>query len=344
MSIGVDEEYGQLFAAEETPGKQRKKAINSPYIHRIQRRHFMLYNILPIVGTALAIGLLFYLPITWVEGGIFFLMWLATGIGVTAGYHRLFAHRCYKTTSGVRVMLAILGSMSGMGSVLSWAAMHRRHHERADRPGDMHSPNLHGNTFWQRVRGFWYSHVSWMWKHEYPNVSHYAEDLLKDKALVKASCLYHYWVLLGLAIPTVLGGLLSQSWEGALLGFLWGGPVRMFVVANSMWTLNSVLHTFGWRPFPMKENSRNSFILGVFVWGEGWHNNHHAFPNSASFSLRWYRPDIGFWFISLLRLLGLAHDVRVPTRERIKKRMQTQPQSTFELQPKSSGLQVEATN
>jgi stearoyl-CoA desaturase (delta-9 desaturase) len=334
MFIGVDNEYGQLFSAEEVLGKKRKKSIDSPYIHRLQKRHFIFYNILPIIGTIIAVSLLFYVPITWAEITVFFIMWLLTGIGVTAGYHRLFAHRCYKTTTGVRVMLGILGSMSGMGSVLSWAAMHRRHHERADRPGDMHSPNLHGNSLWERICGFCYAHISWMIKHEYPNVSHYAEDLLKDKPLVKVSRMYHYWVILGLIIPTVLGGLLTQSWMGALLGFLWGGPVRLFVVANSMWTLNSILHTFGWRPFPMKENSRNSFLLGVFVWGEGWHNNHHAFPNSASFSLRWYRPDIGYWFISTLKLIGLATDVRVPSRDRIEKRMKSQPKEKFELQPK----------
>lgn len=336
MFIGVDEEYGQLFAADEVPGKKRKKAIDSPYIHRIQRRHFFFYNILPIIGTLIAVALAFYVPVGWTAFGIFAVMWLLTGIGVTAGYHRLFAHRCYKTTTPVRVMLAILGSMSGMGSVLSWAAMHRRHHERADRPGDMHSPNLHGNTRWQRIKGFWYAHFSWMLKHEYPNVSHYAEDLLKDRALVKTSRMYHYWVLLGLAIPAVAGGLLTQSWLGALLGFLWGGPVRMFIVANSMWTLNSVLHTFGWRPFPMKENSRNSFFLGIFVWGEGWHNNHHAFPNSASFALRWYLPDIGYWFIRLLGLLGLATDIRVPSKERIAKRKLMQPKEKFELQPRQA--------
>ena len=298
-------------------GKFRRLAVDSEYIHRMQRRHFLLFDLLPLIGVAAAVVLAFYRPIGVMELSLFAALWLATGLGITAGYHRLFAHQAFQTSTAVRVLLTIMGSMSGRGSMISWAAMHRRHHEVADKPGDMHSPNLHGAGLVNRVRGFIHAHYTWMLRHEYPNVAHYAPDLLRDRWLVWASRHYYGWVLLGLAIPTVIGGLVTMSWWGALTGFLWGGAVRMFVVEQAMSALNSILHTIGTRRFKLDENSRNNVILGVLAWGEGWHNNHHAFPNSASFALRWFSIDLGYWFIRLLALFGLAWDVRVPGRDQI---------------------------
>ncbi len=299
-------------------GRYRRLAVESEYLHRIQRTHFVLFDILPLIGTIVAVALLFYRPITWLDISLFVVLWLLTGIGITAGYHRLFAHRTYRTSNAVSVLLVILGSMSGRGSMISWAAMHRRHHEVADKPGDMHSPNLHGDGFWQKINGFIHSHYAWMVKHDYPNVGHYAPDLIRNRSLVWASRHYMTWVVLGLIIPTAIGGLVSGSWWGALTGFLWGAVVRMFVVEQSMSALNSFLHLIGSQPFKLDEHSRNNTLLGVLVWGEGWHNNHHAFPNSASFALRPYALDLGYWFIRLLSSLGLAWDVRVPTREQIR--------------------------
>ena len=301
-------------------GKRRRLAVNSEYIHRIQRRHFLLFDVIPLILTLFAIVLAFYYPITPLDIILFAVMWLLTGLGITAGYHRQFAHQSFKATDGVLVLLTILGSMAGRGSMISWAAMHRRHHEVSDQPGDMHSPNLHGSGVMNRLRGFFHAHYSWMLKHEYPNVAHYTPDLLKNRKLVWASGNYLRWVVLGLAIPTVVGGLVSWSWMGALTGFLWGGAVRMLVVEQSMSALNSFLHTVGSRRFQTIDNSRNNTILGVLTWGEGWHNNHHAFPNSASFALARYPMDLGYWLIALLEWTGLAWDVRPPTQEQIDRR------------------------
>lgn len=321
MPVVIDE---LDLLAELPSGNRRRKAVDSPYLHRLQRRHFLLFDVLPFFGTVGAIALAVAHPIGAVEIGLFLLMWLLNGIGISAGFHRLFAHRSYTTTTPVRVALAILGCMGGQGAVISWAAMHRRHHSCADLEGDMHSPNLHGRDLKGRLRGFLHAHYTWMIRHEYPNVAHYAPDLLRDRALVRTGRLYRWWVLLGLAVPAALGGLLTQSWMGVLTGFLWGGVVRIFVVGHLMWSLNSFLHTIGRRPFVLRENprdnSRNNAVLAVIAWGEGWHNNHHAFPYSASFGLAWYRIDIAYWFIRLLEKAGLARDVLVPSRERIKAR------------------------
>jgi stearoyl-CoA desaturase (delta-9 desaturase) len=318
MSLVIDETDDFLDLSS---SNRRRKAVDSPYFHRIQRRHFFLFDVLPFFGTIAAIAFAFVHPLTWVDGGLFVGMWLLTGLGISAGYHRLFTHRSFKTVRPVRVLLAALGCMAGQGAVISWVAMHRRHHECADKPGDMHSPNLHGKNLLGRIRGFIHAHYTWMIQHEYPNVAHYAPDLLREGAIRKTGRLYRWWVLTGLVVPAIIGGLITGSWTGALTGFLWGGVVRMFVVGHTMWALNSVLHTIGSQPFPLRENpndaSRNNLLLAVLGWGEGWHNNHHAFPYSASFGLAWYRADIAYWFIRTLQLLGLAWDVRVPTQARI---------------------------
>ena len=298
------------------------RVIRSRHLHRLQRRHFVIFDVLPFFGTLIALGLLFYHPIGAVEIGLFFSMWLLTGLGMTVGYHRLFTHRAFSTTPVVSCFLIIMGSMAGRGPMLSWVAMHRRHHELSDHEGDLHSPNLHGITVLGRLRGFLHAHLTWMIEHDYPNVAHYVPDLMAERTLVAVNSYYYAWVLLGLLIPALIGGVATASLWAAFTGFLWGGVVRMFVVEQSMSAINSLLHTSGARPFLTRDdNSRNLGVMALLAWGEGWHNNHHAFPYSAAFGLRWFEFDPGFLFIRLLQGLGLAWDVKVPTREKIARRM-----------------------
>jgi stearoyl-CoA desaturase (delta-9 desaturase) len=317
MSMAHDEVSGIEAPRAQTP---RRLAFQSPRLSRMQLRHFVLFNIGPLIGTAGAVALAFVYPIGRLELAVFFAMWLVTGLGLSAGYHRLFTHRSYKVTTPVRVALAVMGSMAGLGPVISWSAMHRRHHQCSDAIGDMHSPNLHGKTLRGRVRGFVHSHFTWMIRHEYPNIAHYTPDLLEDQHILRVSRNYMSWVVLGLALPGVIGGLATGSLLGALSGFLWGGVVRMFVVTHSIYAINSVTHTIGTRPFRLRDDSRNNLVMVILAWGEGWHHNHHAFPTSASFGLDWYRIDISYWFILLLKGLGLASDVKLPAREQIRSR------------------------
>ena len=297
------------------------RIIKSRHFHKLQRRHFVLFDILPFVGTLIALALLFYRPIGALEIGLFFGMWLITGLGLTVGYHRLFTHQAFTTGTAVSSLLIIMGSMAGRGPMISWAAMHRRHHELSDHEGDLHSPNLHGSGLASRLRGFMHAHLTWMIEHDYPNVSHYVPDLMAERTLVKVNSFYYAWVLLGLLVPAAIGGLVSGSDWGAVSGFLWGGVVRMFVVEQTMSALNSVLHTFGRRPFVTRDDhSGNLAVMALLGWGEGWHNNHHAFPYSAAFGLRWFQFDPGFLFIRLLEVLGLAWDVKVPSAEKIARR------------------------
>jgi stearoyl-CoA desaturase (delta-9 desaturase) len=320
--MAVEFEFAHLgLFDDQVPGSPLRKAVDSPYLHRIQRTHFILFDVLPIFGTLAALALMFVRPIGAVEITLFLVMWALTGLGISVGYHRLFTHKSFSAVVPVRAALAILGSMAGQGAILSWCAMHRRHHECSDHEGDMHSPQLSGPDWKGKLKGLLHAHFTWMMAHPYPNVSHYAPDLLRDPVLRTISRHYYLWIVLGFLIPTVLGGVLTQSWWGLLTGFLWGGWVRMFVVEQSLWCLNSFCHMFGSRPFKTRDQTGNLGLIAPLMFGEGWHNHHHAFPNSAHFGLAWYRVDPGYLLICLLKGLGLAYDVKVPSRQQMALKM-----------------------
>ena len=313
-AVGSDTAIGGDTVA--TEATVRRKTISSPYIHRLQRRHFLLFDVLPGLGTVAAGAFVLVRRPGAVEFALLGSMWLLTGLGITVGYHRLFTHRTFRAARPVALALAVLGSMAGQGGVISWVALHRRHHECSDREGDPHSPNQAGPGLAGRIRGLAHSHFLWMRRHEYPNIVHYAPDLLKDRGLTKVSRLYHWWVALGLTVAALVGGLATWSWAGAVSGLLWGGFVRMFVLGNTIWSINSFLHVFGTRPYESRENSRNGGVFALLTFGESWHNNHHAFPESPSFGLDWYRLDPGYWLIGLLAGCGLASELGLPSAER----------------------------
>lgn len=248
--------------------KRDHRIIRSRHFRKMQRRHFIVFDVLPFVGTLVAVGLLFYRPIGATELSLFFGFWLITGLGLTVGYHRLFTHRAFATSTAMSAILIIMGSMAGRGPMLSWAAMHRRHHELSDHEGDLHSPLLHGDGVLGRLRGFLHAHLTWMIEHDYPNVAHYVPDLMANRMLVAVNSYYYSWVALGLLLPAAIGGLATMSAWGALSGLLWGGVVRMFAVEQTMSAINSVMHTFGAQPFVTRDdNSRNLGVMAWLAWG-----------------------------------------------------------------------------
>ncbi|AOI68047.1 acyl-CoA desaturase [Burkholderia ubonensis] len=321
MTGDFDSEFRSVFTGDTLGIAAKRRVIDDPYIHRLQRRHFILFDVLPCFGTLAALAWLFARPIGWPEFVAFLTMWTFSGLGISSGYHRLFAHKSYTATRGTRIALAIAGSMAGQGGLISWVAMHRRHHERGDQEGDMHSPNLHGPGWRGKLRGFLHAHFTWMIAHPYPNVVHYAPDLVRDSTMSYVSRHYYRWVVLGFIMPAVFCALVEWSWTGLASGFLWGGMVRMFVLEQGIWSLNSFCHLVGKRSFATRDQSRNIGWLAPFIFGESWHHNHHAFPGSASFGLRWYRVDPGYWFIRMLGLLGLAKEIKVPAREQVEMRV-----------------------
>ncbi|MGK7872425.1 MAG: acyl-CoA desaturase [Xenococcaceae cyanobacterium] len=293
---------------------KREKTIASDHLKGPQTIHFILYEAIPFIGFITAIVLLWWFPLSLVEVGLFIGMWFLTQIGFSVGWHRLFSHNAFKTSTPIRVILAILGSMAAPGPLILAVAAHRRHHEFADKPEDPHSPHLYGEGFGAKLRGLWHAHEGWLVTNkEHANTIHYVPDLLRDQAITTVSRYYQVWVLLGLVIPAVLGGVLTGLWMGAFQGFLWGGLVRIFLVNNLINGVNSIAHVFGRRAFNTNDHSQNNLCLVLPALGEGWHNNHHAFPQSAIFGLEWWQIDIGGWVIRVLEKLGLVWDVKAPT-------------------------------
>jgi stearoyl-CoA desaturase (delta-9 desaturase) len=193
--------------------------------------------------------------------------------------------------------------------------MHRRHHQHSDGTDDPHSPNHHGEGLRGLLAGWWHAHVGWMFYKDPEDLSRYVGDLQADPVVRRVSSTWTLWSAAGLLLPAVLGGLITWSWTGALLGFIWGGLTRVFLVHHVTWSINSVCHLWGTRPFRSHDESRNNAIFGVLALGEGWHNNHHAFPTSARHGLRWWEFDASYLLIRGLELIGLAWKVKVPSAE-----------------------------
>jgi len=262
----------------------------TPYHPVIFRIVASVIVIAPIVGTAVAIGLLWQRAVHWPDLALFAIMYSLVMLGVTVGFHRMLSHCSFRPHPLVKATLLVLGSMAGQGGALEWAATHRKHHRRADGVGDPHSP----------VEGLAHAHIGWLFKNGMANPNIYCRHLLQDRMVVFISYTFAVWVVLGLLVPFLIAG-----WTG----LLWGGLVRMFLVNHVIWSVNSIGHAFGRRDFETRDESHNVLFLGLLGFGEGWHNNHHAFPRSAFHGLRRWQLDLSGCFISILERLGLARDV-----------------------------------
>jgi stearoyl-CoA desaturase (delta-9 desaturase) len=272
----------------------------------------------PFLGCIVAVLLLWQVGwMGWLYLGMLIGGWLLTGLGITIGFHRLLTHRSFETYGWVRAFWMAMGALSVEGSPLVWCAVHRRHHEYSDEMGDPHSPNLHDGGLWNTLRGLWQAQVGWLFTGYWdsPDLQRYVPDLLNEKMLVSVDRLYYVWVIVSLALPSAIGGLATLSWKGALLGLIWGGLVRIFITHHITWSINSVCHVFGQRQYRTSDHSTNNLLCGVFGLGEGWHNNHHAFPTSARHGLSWWQFDVSWIVISMMQRVGLAWDVRLPSEK-----------------------------
>ena len=292
----------------------------------------LLAVIIPFVGLIAAVVLLWGLAFNWLYLWLLIGMYLFTAFGITVGYHRYFTHKSFKTPKPIAALLGVAGSMAVQGPILQWAATHRKHHQHSDDHDDPHSPHAHGGGVVGTIRGVWHAHTGWLFDAHMladgtqtpeaaaSGLNKYVKDLERDPVYRFISKTFAWWVLLGLLLPAVIAGLATMSWMGFLLGFIWGGLVRVFLVHHVTWSINSVCHIWGTRPFESHDESRNNAIFGVLALGEGWHNNHHAFPASARHGLSWWQLDTSFIVIWLLSKVGLASDIKLPRPERIEKK------------------------
>jgi len=278
--------------------------------------------LVPIGGLAVAMALTWGTAFDWTYLWIMTAMSFISGFGITVGFHRLCTHRAFSTPAPIRYAFAVAGSMAVQGPVIEWCGAHRRHHQHSDTEDDPHSPHMGpdgswGDGFLATLRGAYHAHIGWLFAGHIKGLGRYTRDLREDRALVLANRQFLFWVMAGLVIPAIAGGLLTMSWTGVALGFLWGGLVRILIIHHITWSVNSICHLWGSRPFDCGDESRNNVIVGILGLGEGWHNNHHAFPTSARHGLRWWEVDFSYMIIKALALVGLARDVRVPDRERM---------------------------
>lgn len=273
----------------------------------------VLAILIPFAGLVAAISLAWGWGFSWYYLFLLLGTYLFSAIGITVGYHRLFTHKSFETYWPVKLVFALLGSMAVEGPLLKWVATHRRHHQHSDDHGDPHSPHHHGDSAFGTLRGLWHAHVGWIFRPDAPGLHRYVADLYPDRMLRAISVTFPLWVAVSMLIPAVVSGFVHMSWTGFFLGFIWGGLVRVFFVHHLTWSINSVCHLWGTRPFRSHDESRNNAIFGVLGLGEGWHNNHHAFPTSARHGLRWWEFDASYLIIRGLELCGLAWRVKVPS-------------------------------
>lgn len=293
----------------------QKILLNNPALSRKHRRVALLTLMLPTMGAVAAIYWMMTRGVSEASIVVFFVFYGLTTAGLTVGFHRLFTHKAFKPVPVTKGVLAVLGMMAAQGPILFWVASHRRHHTYSDTKDDCHSPCLHGEGVIGRLKGLWHAHIGWMLKGEITNVPMFAKDLLQDSMVIMLNRYYALWVLVGLAIPAVVGWIIPGGWEGAMEGFLLGGLFRIFFVHHITWGLNSLNHVFGFCRYHCDDSSRNIGWLALVTMGEGWHNNHHAYPSSAKFGHKWWELDLGFGLIRMLQLAGLCTDVRYPNTE-----------------------------
>jgi stearoyl-CoA desaturase (delta-9 desaturase) len=247
----------------------------------------------------------------WHDVVVLVVMYVVTGLGITVGYHRLFTHRSFKTSPLLRGVFAVLGSAAVEGPVIDWVATHRKHHRFSDQPGDPHSPHVDHSPGWRgALKGFWHAHVGWTVRGgDRADVRRYAKDLLADPVVAFVNRTFGLWLLAGLAAAFGLGVALTGTVAGGLSALLWGGAVRIFLLHQVTFSINSLCHLFGRRRFRTGDESRNLAWLAALSLGESWHNNHHAFPTSAVHGLGRREPDPSALVITGLERAGLAWDV-----------------------------------
>jgi sn-1 stearoyl-lipid 9-desaturase len=231
-------------------------------------------------------------------------LYLLTGLGITMGYHRLLTHRSFQTPRIVEYFLTALGSLAGQGSPLQWVATHRAHHAHSDDDGDPHSP----------VHGIWWAHFLWLMRYE-PSYDdkeqrdRLVKDLIHDPV-------HRFLDRFQLLLPFILSGILylvGEWWLGEGLSWLvYGMFLRTCLVLHMTWLVNSATHKWGYRSHATKDQSTNLWWVALLTFGEGWHNNHHAYQRSAKHGLRWWEIDMTYWCIRLASFVKLARNIHVP--------------------------------
>jgi fatty-acid desaturase len=242
---------------------------------------------------------------TWSGLVVCLVLYVLTGLGVTVGYHRLLTHRSFQTPRVVEYLLTLLGCLSNQGGPLRWAATHRAHHAHTDTEGDPHTPR--DGTLW--------AHMFW-WMHHDPVLDDPVRERSYVKDLIKHSfhrIVQRFHFLPPILLAVALFGLGELCFGAGLSWLVWGIFVRTALGYHATWLVNSAGHLWGYRNHETRDDSTNSWWVALISFGEGWHNNHHAFQRSARHGWwRWWEIDVTYLMIRLLGLVGLAWEIHLP--------------------------------
>ncbi|GAA3220680.1 acyl-CoA desaturase [Pseudonocardia petroleophila] len=288
---------------------------------RTRFQHAMIYVFVggPMLALVAAVPLAWGWGVGWHDLALLAGFYTLAVLGITVGFHRHFTHKAFKARPWLRVALAISGSLAVQGNVFNWVADHRRHHAFSDKEGDPHSPWAFGTSPAAVAKGFVHAHMGWFFDRNETNHARFIPDLLADRAITRVARTFGLWVAVSLLLPAVIGGLVTWSWQGAVTGFFWGGLVRLAISNHVTWSINSICHMVGKRPFRSRDRSRNFWPLAVLSMGESWHNLHHADPTCARHGVLPGQIDISARTIWIFERFGWAHDVRWPTPTRLAK-------------------------
>lgn len=303
---------GPVEVGPPTEAPDSPQLADAPSGRRTQRLVSLAFVLLPPVAVGWAVERFWHRGIGWLDIGLTFALYVISGIGITLGFHRLFTHRGFQARRALRIVLAIAGSLALEGSLVSWVSLHRQHHRHSDDREDPHSP------YWQRGRrvnrgkGLVHAHAGWLFSASDPDAARWSRDLLADRDMVRVSALTPLWIGLSLLIPFGIGWAASRSLEGALLALIWAGGVRIALLHHVTWSVNSLGHMFGKRPYRSKDRSTNNSWLAVVSFGDSWHNNHHAFPTMARHGCDRGQLDPAARVLWMFERLGWVCNVRWP--------------------------------
>jgi stearoyl-CoA desaturase (delta-9 desaturase) len=256
----------------------------------------------PFVAIALLHVVCLAAPFTFTWGAVavaFILYWAVGCLGVTLCYHRLLTHRSFETPKIFEYLFTVLGTLAWQGGPVRWVGTHRLHHKEADTHHDPHSPR----------HGFSWGHVFWAVTRD-PfgrDVRNWAPDLRRDPVMM--------WLDRWFWVPQVTLGVALWA-VGGWPWVVWGIAVRTVLTYHATWFVNSASHTWGYRTYEVADDSTNNWWVALLSWGEGWHNNHHAYQRSARHGMRWYEVDVTWWVIRAMSWIGLARNLVLPARPR----------------------------
>jgi stearoyl-CoA desaturase (delta-9 desaturase) len=276
-----------------------------------------IFIVVPLLGILAAGFVLWGSGLTVVDVSLAVVFYSITLYGITVGFHRLFTHGSFKANRPLRIALAIAGQMAIEVPVTRWVADHRRHHAFSDEEGDPHSPWRYGTGFRALSKGLWHAHIGWLFDVEQTDQKRFAPDLLADEDIARVARFFPALVAVSLLAPALLGGLITWSWTGALTAFFWASVVRIGLLHHMTWSINSICHTWGARPFVTKDRAVNVWWLAVISGGESWHNLHHADPTCARHGVDKGQLDSSARLIRWFEKAGWVRDVRWPKAERL---------------------------